>query len=360
TDGSETLSVRIEGVPEGATLNAGTDNGAGTWDLTVAELDGLEITPPANFSGEFDLTVEATSTDDGDTATTTQTLTVTVEGVADTPTLEVSDASGMQGTSIDLHIDAALTDIDGSETLSVRIEGVPARASLNVGIDNGDGTWDLTPAELDGLKIIPHAKFTGAFDLTVTATATDGSDTASMSATLGVQVEALPEVAEPDPDDIPEVDKPAEPELTGRPEVEWTGAELASVAEGLDDLEAKVVDLTSDVQEMVEDLNVIDLGEAGEYTLVYEAGETMPDEGPDRGPEPGGFLYETTRGDATEEQAPPARTYEPVEERETPTALASAEEEVSVRERVTNALGGLFGLVRSIGPRDTQDERGKN
>ena len=47
TDGSETLSIEITGVPAGATLSAGTDNGGGSWTLTPAELAGLTITPPA-------------------------------------------------------------------------------------------------------------------------------------------------------------------------------------------------------------------------------------------------------------------------------------------------------------------------
>ena len=36
TDGSETLSIEISGVPAGATLSAGTDNGGGLWTLTPA------------------------------------------------------------------------------------------------------------------------------------------------------------------------------------------------------------------------------------------------------------------------------------------------------------------------------------
>ena len=43
---SETLSIEITGVPAGATLSAGTDNGGGSWTLTPAELAGLTITPP--------------------------------------------------------------------------------------------------------------------------------------------------------------------------------------------------------------------------------------------------------------------------------------------------------------------------
>ncbi|WP_420726362.1 hypothetical protein, partial [Hwanghaeella sp. LZ110] len=79
------------------------------------------ITPPANSSDDFDLTVTATSTDGSDTATTTATLPVSVTGVADAPTLSTEAASGSEDTAIALDISSALTD--DSETLSVEISG---------------------------------------------------------------------------------------------------------------------------------------------------------------------------------------------------------------------------------------------
>ncbi|MFC5306721.1 hypothetical protein ACFPM2_16615, partial [Azospirillum picis] len=61
----ETLSVVISGVPAGAVLSAGTDNGDGTWTLSAAQLSGLTITPPADFSGTLNLSVTATSSVNG-------------------------------------------------------------------------------------------------------------------------------------------------------------------------------------------------------------------------------------------------------------------------------------------------------
>ncbi|WP_147250816.1 hypothetical protein, partial [Thalassospira profundimaris] len=40
TDSSETLTITISGVPDGATLSAGTDNGDGTWTLSSSDLEG--------------------------------------------------------------------------------------------------------------------------------------------------------------------------------------------------------------------------------------------------------------------------------------------------------------------------------
>ena len=45
-DGSENLSVTIGGVPEGASLSAGSDNGDGTWTVSGSDLEGLSLTVP--------------------------------------------------------------------------------------------------------------------------------------------------------------------------------------------------------------------------------------------------------------------------------------------------------------------------
>lgn len=58
-------SVRITGVPVGATLSAGVHNADGSWSLTAAQLPGLKITPPANSDVDFTLTVTATKSGGG-------------------------------------------------------------------------------------------------------------------------------------------------------------------------------------------------------------------------------------------------------------------------------------------------------
>ena len=138
-DGSESLSITISGVPDGAILSAGTDNGDGTWSLTPEQLEGLTITPADDFSGEINLTVLVSTTDGDDTAVVMEELTVDVGGTADAPTLDVADASGNEDSAIALDIDAGLTD--SSEVLTVTISGVPDGATLSAGTDNGDGTW---------------------------------------------------------------------------------------------------------------------------------------------------------------------------------------------------------------------------
>ena len=54
---------------------------------------------------------------------------MSVAADADAPTLTVQDASGTEDTAIDLSVASSLTDVDGSETLSVEIAGIPATGS---------------------------------------------------------------------------------------------------------------------------------------------------------------------------------------------------------------------------------------
>ena len=192
TDGSETLSVTISGVPDGATLSAGTQNNDGTWTIDPDDLDGLTVTPPANSNDDFTLTVAATSTESasGDTNTVTDTLTVDVVGVADTPQVVVQDEQGNEDTWIQLNLDSGPSvDTDGSETLSITISDVPDGARLNPGADNGDGTWTVTPEQLPLVCILPPEDFSGDINMTlnVTTTEDDGhSTTASEPFTVNV------------------------------------------------------------------------------------------------------------------------------------------------------------------------------
>ncbi|PWC49437.1 hypothetical protein TSA6c_25115 [Azospirillum sp. TSA6c] len=196
TDPSETLSVTIANIPTGAHLsNTAGDtltivNGAIT--LTPAQLAGLSITPPHDSGTSFTLSVTATSTDGTATpASLSRSLAVTVTPVADTPTLTIPAVHGSEDTAIPLTITAASTDTDGSETVTVRIAGMPAGASLNHGTHNSDGSWTLNAADLTGLTYTPPADANGTVTLSVTATAQDGASTATVTQTLAVTVDPV-------------------------------------------------------------------------------------------------------------------------------------------------------------------------
>ncbi|WNJ98133.1 LamG-like jellyroll fold domain-containing protein [Thalassospiraceae bacterium LMO-JJ14] len=190
TDGSEDLSITIAGVPNGAQLSAGTKNPDGSWTLSGAQLDGLTLTPAADTSGNFSLTVTATSTEnDGDSSSVTGLMNVSVDAVADAPTLILHNAAGFEDDAIPLEISTAATG--GDEIVGVTISGVPNGASLSAGIDNGDGTWTLTEAQLDGLTITPPDSSNANFNIGVTVTSMDGDDLAETSQSLSVSVTAV-------------------------------------------------------------------------------------------------------------------------------------------------------------------------
>ena len=98
TDGSESLSVTVSGVPQGAKLSAGTDDGNGTWTLSQDQLNGLEITVAPDANADFTLAVTATSTEahGGDTASVTSTVDVAVSVPAPNPvpTVQLDPDSG--------------------------------------------------------------------------------------------------------------------------------------------------------------------------------------------------------------------------------------------------------------------------
>ena len=205
TDGSEVLSVTISGVPEGASLSAGSyDADTGDWTLSAAELDGLSILPAADDDSDFQLTVTATSTDtdpetgEATTATTVGTMDVSVDPLADAPVLTLGDVTGNEDTAIPLNISATLQD--DSEVLGLSISGIPDGAVLTVTNPGGqavqvnvvDGVAQIPNGLVGGdLAITPPLDSADDFQLTVTATAKDGNSIATTEGTLNVTVDGV-------------------------------------------------------------------------------------------------------------------------------------------------------------------------
>ncbi len=70
TDGSETLSVSVAGIPDGAELSDGVNSftassGDNSVDVSSWDMDALQVTPPTDYTGDFTLQVNATSTETG-------------------------------------------------------------------------------------------------------------------------------------------------------------------------------------------------------------------------------------------------------------------------------------------------------
>ncbi|MDE1254716.1 tandem-95 repeat protein [Vibrio aestuarianus] len=90
----------ITGVPAGATLSAGHDDGHGQWTIPAREVGNVTITPPKDFSGAIHLNAVATASDGSHTAdSTAHAMTVTVNPVADMPNVDTFEAHGPIGAS---------------------------------------------------------------------------------------------------------------------------------------------------------------------------------------------------------------------------------------------------------------------
>ncbi len=122
-----------------------------------------------------------------------------------------------------LNLSANLTDTDSSESLDVVISGVPVGALLTDGLhvfkpsapgDNGgivgaaaNTSIDITGWNFSNLTLVPVPDFTGDFQLTVTATATDHAtlttgnvtDSKTVSQTIDIVVAAGPASPPPPP-----------------------------------------------------------------------------------------------------------------------------------------------------------------
>lgn len=215
----QVVAADIEGDALAYVASNGPANGAVVLDSATG---AYTYTPGANFNGSDSFTVQVS---DGNGGVVTQTVNVGVTAVADAPTLSTTDqtislggavmASSLTSQTIiagagvnhilgsagndtivvngaatdavtaDLGIAAALHDLDGSETLSVTIDGMPQGASLSAGQQSADGSWHLAAADLAGLTIT--ASTLVDLKLHVTATATEATgDAASTTQDLSI------------------------------------------------------------------------------------------------------------------------------------------------------------------------------
>ena len=175
TDGSEPLSIIITGVPEGATLSAGVDEGGGRWTLTAQDLDGLTLTPPEHFHGEFALTIEAiaTETGSGSTKSTVMEVPVRVQSVDDAPAApELAGASVAENAPGAVIGPVSALDPDAGDTVTFTVS---------------DPRFEIVDGQLklkDGVSLDHEAEPT--IDLTLTATDAGGL-TAARSVTLTIE-----------------------------------------------------------------------------------------------------------------------------------------------------------------------------
>ncbi len=199
TDGSETLAYTISGLPGGSFLSDGKGHGgfSGSVDVTGWDLSSLVITPPYNFSGTIDLKVTVTSVESGsgDRASISYDLPVTVEAVADKPSVALVSVMGTaEDGSARLSYDATLMDTDGSETLKLLISKIPAGTTIKDSdgheftATDGHTEVDVTAWNHKYLSVAPPANFNGDLKLDLVMVATETANGHAASTTLPITV----------------------------------------------------------------------------------------------------------------------------------------------------------------------------
>ncbi|KKW68114.1 hypothetical protein AAV94_06430 [Lampropedia cohaerens] len=226
SDPSETVTVVIKDIPVGATIHYGNgktfEAESGKTTLTIEDFNGLinaenkgpvSITPPSQWSGTFDLEIEAKSVDGGVVATdpkdiAIRTVTVDVVAVADEVTFDVYPVSTDDNQTPNVvipenYLDAnpgvafsQLVDVasiktddtanpdgnDGSEVLSLRVTGLGEGFALVGGtLISGDATgtdriWSLSSSQWGTAKILTPAHFSGEVTFQVSGVSTEQGD----------------------------------------------------------------------------------------------------------------------------------------------------------------------------------------
>jgi uncharacterized repeat protein (TIGR01451 family) len=172
SDGSETLLIVVGGVPAGATLSAGTNQGSGVWHLTSGQLSGLTLTPPANSNTDFSLTMTARSTEqaNGSTAQTIDVIDVVVHPINDAPVVTSTLLTTAENTFIDIDLRTLVSDVETADDDLVFAVGGAVNGSMTL---VGDYTARFTPSS----NYFGPASFT--------YTVTDGGDGSSAAITVG-------------------------------------------------------------------------------------------------------------------------------------------------------------------------------
>ena len=168
-DGSESLEPLLISVEpaQGLVVDAAGNpyplNASGAAVVPIGA--AVFIQPAAQRHGPVEVEITATSRDsNGDTAQTTTTATVEFAAVADAPQLDIITtetfdslpvATGTEdvGAILSDSIDFTPIDTDGSEVMSITISNIPDFVILSAGIDNGDGSFTLTPSEYASLVL---------------------------------------------------------------------------------------------------------------------------------------------------------------------------------------------------------------
>ncbi len=207
TDGSERLSAKIFGIPEGSILSAGGNNGDGSWTIPIAALATLTIKPPKDYSGVMNLTLAAYALEaNGLVASTTRPFTVTVAAVADSVSLNAQNVTGTEDLPTTLNLGLAMEDKNGTlpgenpaERVEIELTGLPTGAVItSTGgtlLQLSATSWRFTgtPSEAATLAFTGATNWHGVANVSVQARSLDGASLGTIqtdSFTITTQADA--------------------------------------------------------------------------------------------------------------------------------------------------------------------------
>jgi large repetitive protein len=196
-DGSESItfvSLLFETLPEGSRYS--TDNGASYQPVaaalnflgTPAEYNNLLIELPADYSTANPATTLfaeiAAISDEGGFGIARLDVTVDYEldvTLSAPPILTgIEDSNGGDGTgvTIDLGINVAVTNVDGSEdstTVEIRFVDLPASSIAKIGVlDGNTGIWTGSMAQASDLQLTLPGDYSGTVNATIVALSPEG------------------------------------------------------------------------------------------------------------------------------------------------------------------------------------------
>lgn len=199
TPGSSTLSVAVMlTVPAGATVAGATWNPVTSrWVATAADFNNglVRVTPPADFSGNMPVTIEAVATGTNLVRSSTGPLAIDiyVDPVADGTAIAATPVAGIEDLPVALNLALAARDLDGSETIDsyayVRLDNgatliggyaLVTGADVDASVDGQNlvGFYRVPIADVGGLQIRGAANWHGAVGVEVAAVSRDQSSPA--------------------------------------------------------------------------------------------------------------------------------------------------------------------------------------
>ncbi|MBV7414747.1 retention module-containing protein [Aeromonas sp. sif2433] len=193
-DGSETLGYQIhwESGHGSLTLNGQVlqPGSNGLYTVKAGDINKITVVPDKDYSGDIKLTVTPVSTEKTPVVSGQEKalgdpieLVINVNPQADDAKLSIRDIQGKEDSQLDLGSKISLAHLgdlsDGSEKLFVRIEGLPAGATLLLGgvvvSQDAKGYYEVPYDRIGELKLQPPKNSNVDFDLTIKGVVKDSA-----------------------------------------------------------------------------------------------------------------------------------------------------------------------------------------